>query len=73
MASPPLIAALACLVVLYSRREPGAPEYRNWVDVPSCRLIATTSWPGRVAGGADVTVLHPAGMRRPPAYPADGS
>jgi len=56
MASPPLIAALACLVVLYSRREPGAPEYRNWVDVPSCRLIATTSWPGRVAGGADVTV-----------------
>jgi len=34
VASPPLIAALACLVVLCSRRGPGAPEYRNWVDVP---------------------------------------
>jgi len=30
MASPPLIAALACLVVLYSRREPSAvPDSRE--------------------------------------------
>jgi hypothetical protein len=30
MASPPLIAALACLVVLYSRREPtAAPDNRE--------------------------------------------
>jgi hypothetical protein len=31
MASPPLIAALACLVVLYSRREPSAAlTAANW-------------------------------------------
>jgi hypothetical protein len=36
MASPPpLIAALACLVVLHPRREPSpALLAANWVDVP---------------------------------------